>query len=189
MVHEVLTWFNQPYLCPRMRENDFTIQQRILQRTKPDTTIGFPKHPMFPHSLYHTLLRALLLHRVSPVLPHISIHLVQSLQVHLHLIIFPLMNQNIYRDISNNLPYSMRKSNIIIIYQPRNILYNIIYTKGIYTNQEFGTLPNNLLLGPNSMKLIFNLSMTQTFLYHITMKEQSASPSVKIPFVFILCAL
>ena len=39
------------------------------------------------------------------------------------------------------------------------------------------------------MKLIFNLSMTQTFLYHITTKEQSTPPSVKIPFVFILCAL
>ena len=45
-------WFGQPCLRPRMRENDSTIQQRILQRTEPDTTIRFPKHPMFPHSLY-----------------------------------------------------------------------------------------------------------------------------------------
>ena len=51
-VHDVLTWFGQPYLRPRMRENDSTIQQRILQRTEPDTTIGFLKHSMFPHSLY-----------------------------------------------------------------------------------------------------------------------------------------
>ena len=29
------------------------------------------------------------------------------------------------------------------------------------------------------MKLIFNLSMTQTFLYHIATKEQSTLPSVK----------
>ena len=33
MVHEVLMWFGQPCLRPRMRENDFTIQYRILQRT------------------------------------------------------------------------------------------------------------------------------------------------------------
>ena len=52
MVHEVLTWFGQPCLRPRMREDDSTIQQRILQRTEPDTTIGFLKHPMFPHSSY-----------------------------------------------------------------------------------------------------------------------------------------
>ena len=51
-VHEILTWFGQPCLCPRMRDNDSTIQWRILQRIEPDTTIGFPKHPMFPHSLY-----------------------------------------------------------------------------------------------------------------------------------------
>ena len=52
------------------------------------------------------------------------------------------MTQNIYKDISNNLPYSTRKSNITIIYQPRNILYNIQKKKKkrIYTNQEFGTL-------------------------------------------------
>ena len=53
------------------------------------------------------------------------------------------MTQNIYRDISNNLPYSIRKSNITIIYQLKNILYNILYKKKkkrIYTNYEFGTL-------------------------------------------------
>ena len=52
MVYEVLTWFGQSCLRLRMKENNFIIQQRILQRTEPDTTIGFPKHPMFPHSLY-----------------------------------------------------------------------------------------------------------------------------------------
>ena len=79
-----------------------------------------------------------------------------------------LTTQNIYRDISNNLPYYfIRKSNITIIYQPKNIQYNILYKRGIYTNQKFGTLLNNLHLGPNSMKSIFKLSMTQFFvLYH-----------------------
>ena len=52
MVHDVLMWFGQPCLCARMRENDFTIQKRILQKIEPDTTIGFSKHSMFPHSLY-----------------------------------------------------------------------------------------------------------------------------------------
>ena len=52
MVHKVLTWFGQPCVRPRMRDNDSTIQYKILQRTEPDTTIGFPKHPIFPHSLY-----------------------------------------------------------------------------------------------------------------------------------------
>ena len=52
MVHEVLMWFGQPCLRPRMRENHFTIQQRILQRIESNTTIRFLKHPMFPYSLY-----------------------------------------------------------------------------------------------------------------------------------------
>ena len=38
------------------------------------------------------------------------------------------------------------------------------------------------------MKLIFNLSMTQTFLYHITTKEQSTPPSVKF-LLFSSCVL
>ena len=84
-VHEVLTWFDQSCLRSRMRDNDSTIQQRILQRTKLDTIIGFPKHPMFPHSCIYTLLRV---SRSTGYLSHISIHLVQSLHVHLHLIIF-----------------------------------------------------------------------------------------------------
>ena len=52
MVHKVLTWFGQPCVRPRMRDNDSTIQYKILQRTEPDTIIEFPKHPMFPHSSY-----------------------------------------------------------------------------------------------------------------------------------------
>ena len=29
-IHEVLTWFSQQCLCPQMKENHSTIQQRIL---------------------------------------------------------------------------------------------------------------------------------------------------------------
>ena len=36
----------------------------------------------------------------------------------------------------NNFPYSIRKSNITIIYQPRNILYNI------FTKNEFILIRN-----------------------------------------------
>ena len=36
----------------RMRDNDSTIQYKILQMTKPNTTIRFPKHPIFLHFLY-----------------------------------------------------------------------------------------------------------------------------------------
>ena len=89
MVDEVLTWFNQLCLHPRKRENLFTIQQKTLHKIKPDIIIGFLKHPMFPHSLYpHLEPRVLLLHKVSPIFPYISIHLVLSLQAHLHLMIF-----------------------------------------------------------------------------------------------------
>ena len=52
MIHKVLTWFNQPCLRTWMIENYSTIQQRILQRSEPNTTIGLSQHPIFFHSLY-----------------------------------------------------------------------------------------------------------------------------------------
>ena len=56
------------------------------------------------------------------------------------------MTQNIYRDISNNLPYSIRKSNITIIYQPRNILYNILYKKEYLLIRNLGQFPTTFPL-------------------------------------------
>ena len=132
-----LTWFDQTCLHPLMREDHSTVQQRTLQRIEPKhykghnqiQLLGSRNIPCFPTLRIPTLLQALSLHRVPPVLPHISIHLIQSSKAHIYLITFFLHDQNIYGDISNNLLYSRRKSNIIIIYQPRNILYNILYKK------------------------------------------------------------
>ena len=39
------------------------------------------------------------------------------------------MTYNIYRNFFNNLPYSIKKSDTIIIYKPKNIIYSIIYKK------------------------------------------------------------
>ena len=146
MIHEVLTQFDQPCLRPRMRENHSTIQQRTLLRIELEhyrehnqiQLLASRNIPYFSTLCIPTLSRAFSLHQVTPVHPHIFIHLVQSLQTHLHLITL-----NIYRDISKkNLSYSIRKSNITIIYQLKNILYSILYKKIIYTNQEFRILPN-----------------------------------------------
>ena len=39
------------------------------------------------------------------------------------------MTYDIYRKFFNNLPYSIKKSDTIIIYKPKNIIYSIIYKK------------------------------------------------------------
>ena len=39
------------------------------------------------------------------------------------------MTYNIYRNIFNNLPYYIKKSDTTIIYKPKNIIYSIIYKK------------------------------------------------------------
>ena len=88
--------------------------------TKSDTIIRFPKHFIFPHSLYaQPKLRALLL---SLVLLHIFI-------------------PNSYKDISSNFSHSIRKSNITIIYQFKNVLYNILYKKNFVLIRNLGHFP------------------------------------------------
>ena len=54
------------------------------------------------------------------------------------------MTFNIYRDIHNNIPYSIRKSNITMTYECRK--YSIQYSlqKRICTNYKFDKLSNNL---------------------------------------------
>ena len=45
----------------------------------------------------------------------------------------------------------------------------LLNKKEIYSYLEFETLPNNLHLESNSIKLIFHLSMIYHFLMHITL--------------------
>ena len=97
------------------------------------TIIGFLKYLMFPHSLYPYLT-------TNPFAPlatsRSSLHLYPSRIVST---LFSLMTYNVYKDISNNIPYySIRKSNIIIIYQLRNILYNILYKKEFILIRNLG---------------------------------------------------
>ena len=59
--------------------------------------------------------------------------------------LFPFITQNIYKDISNNLPYSVKKKNIYnitIVNQLKKYFIQYSLQKGIYSNQEFGILPN-----------------------------------------------
>ena len=114
--------------------------------TKSNTIIGFPKHFIFPHSLYaQPELRALLL---SPVLLHIFI-------------------PNSYKDISSNFFHSIRKSNITIIYQFKNVLYNILYKKNFLLIRNLGHFPIISIL------MILYLQTKTSFLYQLTHKKNT----------------
>ena len=66
---------------------DYTIENIIKDRTRFNYWV--PKNiPCFPTLYIHTLLEALSLHRVPPILPYISIHLLLSLHGHFHFITF-----------------------------------------------------------------------------------------------------
>ena len=103
---------------------------KTLPRTKLDTTIGFPKYLMFPHSSYsYPTMSPLAPSSTSRSSSHLySPRIVFTNSSSSHNF-FPSWPRILYRDISNNFPYSIRKFNITIIYQPRNILYNILYKK------------------------------------------------------------
>ena len=73
--------------------------------------IGFPKHPMFPHSLYPYIEPQ---NHCSTVLT--SLHTPYSLYKSVSFsLLFLLMTQNIYNDIPNYFSYFTRKLNITII--------------------------------------------------------------------------
>ena len=73
------------------------------------------------------------------------------------------MTFNIYRDIHNNIPYSIRKSNITIKYELKKYFIQYSLQKGMYILIEFGAFSNNLYFGSNSIKSIFHLFMMHTF--------------------------
>ena len=94
--------------------------------------------PSHPHSFYlHLEPWVHLFHWVSTILPHISCIVFTSPSL-----LFPLMTYNIYRDIANNFPYSIRKSNI----NKGNILYNILYKKESILIMNLRHFPKRLSL-------------------------------------------
>ena len=91
----------------------------------------------------------------------------------------------INRDIFNNFPYFIWKSNITMTYQ---------YKK--YVTQKKQNIPIRNLKHFLTIFTLYQISLNQSsifswyiFLYQISMREQLTLSSNKIPFIIFLCAI
>ena len=134
MIHEVLMWFGQPCPCLQMRE---LFHYKIKNITEDITRCNY----WVPKTSH-----------VSPLFISLPHHNSSCSTEYLPFFLTPLFTSySLYRPIFISYPHDLEylqryfqqpslfyKSNIAIIYQSKNIQYNIFYKKEIYTNQKFG---------------------------------------------------